>query len=288
MQSDKIIICGSGASVPYDPELYKSGKQGLAPLLFETLNNNYTIGLNSWFKYVSPATINFVNDYIFYRNNYEQLGKLDFVLVRNDAQLFTCDKYKLHANTLLLESAKYYFGKESWDCNKKKCLTCNYKIPRTDRTKFCPNHKITKLMPIGFYHIHLAGLISITLAIALGFKYIYLLGMDCCETNGRTHFYQDLVTDYAKDFGVGKLNGKYRTSAYSDIKQLNDRFYAPFGTQTDAKIYNVSLNSGIETFEKISYDTFYDHFKESKIDQKLAVDDIRNLFSEKLNEYNKS
>lgn len=284
-QFDKIIICGSGASIPFDTDKFKSEGQGLAPLLVETIQKNYSIGLNSWCKFGCPVTINFINDYQFYHGNYELAMWLPLLIIRHNAQLHTKSKFPVTDNALILPDAKYYFGMDSWDIHHKKCLVCGYKVHRTDRTKYCPTHKMTVMMPIGFYHGHLAGLISTTLAIALGFKEIYWLGMDCIEINGKTHFYQDLITNFKEYFGVGKVQIKdelkFRTSAYSDLNKLNSRYYAPLIDQMDAKIYNVSPDSGLEGFEKIDYTTFYEHLKDGSVNQEEARNEIKQIIIEK-------
>ncbi len=285
MQSDKIIICGGGASIPFDSERFKSEGQGLAPLLQKTIENNYSIGLNSWFRFGCPVTVDFVNDFVFYRGNHNKLKELPLVIARYNAQLYTFSQYAPHENTLVLPDAKYYFGMDSWDIHNKKCLVCDFKVNKSDHIKFCPTHK-SKLMPIGFYHGHLAGMISTSIAIALGFKEIYLLGMDCCETNGKTHFYQDLVTNFKEFFGVGKVETKnggstYRTSAYTDPVKLNNKYYSVFNEHNDAKIYNVSPNSKIEAFEKIDYTTFYEQLANSSVNQVEARKEIREYILEK-------
>lgn len=287
MIHDKIIICGSGASIPFNTDKFKSDKQGLAPLLIETIENNYSIGLNSWCKFGCPVTINFINDYQFYHTNYELAMWLPLLIIRHNPQLFTKAKFPITDNALLLPDAKYYFGMNSWDIHHKKCLVCDYKVHRTDRTKYCPTHKLTALMPIGFYHGHLAGLISTTLAIALGFKEIFWLGMDCTEIDGKTHFYQDLITDFKEYFGVGKVQIKnelkFRTSAYSDLNKLNEKYYTPLLEQSDAIIYNVSPKSEIKGFRKIDYNIFYEMLKDGNVNQDEARKEIRDLIIEKTN-----
>lgn len=290
MQSNKIIICGSGASVPFESDKFIAEGLGLAPLLSNIIENNYSIGLNSWYKFGCPTTISFVNDFIFYRKNYETLKNLHLVVARYNSQLYNLPQYKLHENTLVIPDAKYYFGLESWDINSKKCLVCNYKNKKEERNQYCPDCK-TKLMKIGFYHGHLAGIISTTLAIALGFKKIYLLGLDGCETNGKTHFYQDLINDFKEYFGVGKVQTKkgmdYRTSAYSNPTKLNEEYYRPLELDNSVKIYNVSPNSILNNFQKIDYTTFYDHFKNCSVNPIEARTEVKNYIIEKTNECSK-
>lgn len=284
MQSEKIIICGSGASIPFDSEKFKSEGSGLAPFLSQIIENNYSIGLNSWYKFACPTTISFVNDFMFYRKNWEAIGALPFVIARYNSQLYTREQYSLHANTLVLPDAKYYFGVDSWNIKNKKCLVCNYAVEKSDHLKLCPTCR-TRLMKVGFYHGHLAGIISTTLAIALGFKKIYLLGLDCNETNGKTHFYQDLITDFKEYYGVGTvqtLRGTdYRTSTYNNPKKIINEYYQPLENDKSVEIFNVSLNSTIINFPKIDYPTFEEHFKDSNINQEQGRNELRNYIIEK-------
>jgi len=143
------------------------------------------------------------------------------------------------------------------------------------------------------------GIWSLTLAIALGFKEIYLLGYDCCEINGQTHFYQSVV-DLTKTTpiyikgklvdnrlhyrGVGKLkNGKYKTSTYNIKKHLNEKWFAPFEAERKTiKIYNVSPDSAIKVFEKINYEEFYNKIQSNNVNQNDARQEIKQLILEKL------
>jgi len=48
----RIIICGSGNSVPFDNET------GLDNKLIDILHSEYTIGLNYWYKFGCETTFN--------------------------------------------------------------------------------------------------------------------------------------------------------------------------------------------------------------------------------------
>ena len=161
---------------------------------------------------------------------------------------------RIHGNTLLLPHSGKYFGKESF----KK----------------------------GFYSRHLIGLFALSIAINLGFKEIYLLGYDCCEINGQTHFYQGVAdlnahTDlYIKGqlkhkrfefFGVGKdPKGKYKTSTYNKPDLINKKWFKPFMIEKDVKIFNVSPDSVLTLFPKLTYEEFY-----KKIDTNIIQSEVR-------------
>lgn len=90
---------------------------------------------------------------------------------------------------------------------------------------------------------------------------IYLLGFDCGEVDGKTHFYDDGTNtigtfNWKGDIvsGVGKnQRGFYNTAIYNN--DPNQQF-VKFEKFKD-KIINVSIKSRIEVFKKITYDEFY-------------------------------
>src|SRR6185436_20116530 len=123
-----------------------------------------------------------------YEPNREWLNTFPLLIGR-----YTHDIKKSLNNTIWLPDAVAYFGKDSWDINKERCLYCLEKYESKLKLRQCPKCKAKALVKIGFYHHHFTSLFTLTLAIALGFKKIYLLGLDCCEINGKTHFYQDKV-----------------------------------------------------------------------------------------------
>jgi len=97
------------------------------------------------------------------------------------------------------------------------------------------------------------------LAIDVGIKIleegeIYLLGYDYSGS----HFYNN------------------KNSVYYD-RGFGDRDFGEF-RNSKVKIYNVSLNSNINVFPKISYNTFFKHLDDSKYNQKGLVNEIRRKF----------
>ena len=117
--------------------------------------------------------------------------------------------------------------------------------------------------PLFLGYMGLSGNLALSLAVALGYDIIYLLGYDYGTSSmkdTKTHYYQDtLVTTshgvnnpsiYMTDTGVkGEVNGY---SAY---------------LQSKSKIYNVSVNSNIQTFDKITYPQFFKLLKCDKLEQ---------------------
>lgn len=99
-------------------------------------------------------------------------------------------------------------------------------------------------------------------------------GFDFSETNGKTHFYEkDKLEDQTigvikeKDgsirCGIGKdARGFYRTGIYNNIPE---KFFNVYKSEKKIKIFNVSTESKIETFPKISYKEFYQRLASGNI-----------------------
>lgn len=253
---DKCIICGSGNSIPFLSSRHydKNFWGGIDPYLACVIKNNYSFGLNHFYRYGCETTANVSGDWEFYTEFQNQLEKLPLVIIASDPKL-----PKLSDNTIMLPHSGTYFGRDSW--NK------------------------------GIYTRHLVGMFGLTLAIALGFKEIYLLGYDCREINGKTHFYQNVV-DLEKQYkkaevtsdklvfrGVGMVDlgrkNNYKTSTYNNASAINDVWYRPYEKEKGVKIFNVSTDSVINVFPKITYDAFYEQIGTQKINQKEAVEKIK-------------
>jgi hypothetical protein len=266
-----IIICGAGASIPFLNSLYYRNHHGL-PIKLETIiKTNYSIGLNHFFKYGSATTFLSFVDSEFYEDNYENLKHVPLLIGKTSPVLKRHQHDITHPNTILLKKSSGYKGKDSFS--------------------------------EGVYSNQLVGIWALTVAIALGFKEIYLLGYDCCEINGKTHFYQGVIDLNKKrelyvngkkvgeelmHRGLGKKQTKkgerYSTSTYNRTENLNNQWFKPFKDLKDIKIYNVSSESKIDLFEKIDYDSFYLRVWNNHIDQNEAREEIRKFITEKTND----
>jgi hypothetical protein len=279
-----IIICGSGNSVPFNEEQFKEIGTGLPVELTSVLSNNYTIGLNSWYKFGCETTALLFCDGKFYKSHYENLKSVPFIVGKTQPELTKPDI--VLPNTILLPLSEYYWGMQSWDAKYKQCRRCGYRTLREDTRKVCATCR-SYLFYVGFYSGHLVGLFAITFAIALGFTEIYLLGYDSCEVNGKTHFYQNFVPINLDNYGIGKAKVKgqevYRTGTYNDIGVLNKRWFAPYKDLEDVNIYNVSEQSVINVFPKIDYTTFYAQIGQCSVNLKEAQVEIRNMVLGKIN-----
>jgi len=88
--------------------------------------------------------------------------------------------------------------------------------------------------------------------IALGFKKIFLFGMDGGLVNGKRYYLQDYFR--IKNIGVEGFNGNMP----DDIRKL-PMFFDELkreGLPLDCKIYNVCPTSKVDVFEKITWDQF--------------------------------
>ncbi len=110
----------------------------------------------------------------------------------------------------------------------------------------------------------LVGCFGISLALEEKYDIIYLLGYDFGSNSSNpkhTHWYQDLSgIETVKSYGMG--NPRVYRDKSDRIKNFVTCF--DFYKQCEGKIYNVSLESNISTFEIISYDQFFEKIKVSK------------------------
>jgi len=125
----------------------------------------------------------------------------------------------------------------------------------------------------GCYKGSLSGIYTVSLAIyLLDIGEIFLLGYDFCgigkDKKGRakTHYYEDI-----EHRGRGKIN------YYGSITR-HSKDFAPFMNEKKVKIYNVSLQSKITNFPKISYDQFFKMLDKKQFNQ----DELRKYMKEKL------
>ena len=219
MNYNEIIIVGGGKSI-------QNGlNQGLQPLLA----NKYTILTNYAYKQFN-GTFTAFTDRAFYKPKpeddnpdiYEELRSLPLIVGINDNGI---SEFKME-NTVLVKRSSDYHRQHS--------------------------------LRLGFYTGNLTGIFSLGLAAYL-MKYtgtIYLLGFDWTQQpipedkskykstcDMQIHFYDDI-----KHRGVGY-------TGYYDVHNPSQSF--KHFLEPNLKIYNVSPESNINTFEKIDYPTFF-------------------------------
>jgi len=109
------------------------------------------------------------------------------------------------------------------------------------------------------------GFFSLSLAICMGYTTIYLLGYDfgtpTYSETPLTHFYQDKVEKLKIiSKGVGKKDVYYNKEGKLKEGVKDYSLY----TKENISIYNVSLESNINCFPKINYETLFKLLKEKK------------------------
>lgn len=298
MFDEPIILCGSGASIPI------LNNFGIQEYLSSVIRNHYSVGLNSFFRFGCETTWVTWNDGQFYRDNKPDLEKLPLIIGKYDPNV----RHQILDNAFLIPSSKTYFGKNGLQKNRKMCWNCKQEfLVGNDFVNNCPFCKSREILQCGLYHAQLVGLFTLSLVIALGFTEIYLLGFDGRSINGKTHFYQDLinlkelkqdkvthkdgttriVAERLRWFGVGKkeLNGKtvYNTGTYNNTKELNEKWFSVYKKTSDVKIYNISPQSAIQVFPKLTYGEFFERIKDTReINQDNARKRIRRVMEEKI------
>jgi len=134
---------------------------------------------------------------------------------------------------------------------------------RKNEIQIVDHNCYTRNLTSGVYKGSLTGIYAISMAIhLLDEGEIFLLGYDYggkgTDTKKRnlTHFYQGQI----EHRGVGKVN-------YYNSKGRASRDFDVFKGEKKVKIYNVSLDSKIETFDKISYNEFFKKLGRNKYNQ---------------------
>lgn len=102
----------------------------------------------------------------------------------------------------------------------------------------------------------------IELAIYMGFKEIYLIGVDCTSSLAKdSHFIKDYLSDDMKQMDVKRIENRlkaqdltkeevseyYRQKAIFAYNKLND-----FANERDVKIYNATRGGALESFERVN------------------------------------
>lgn len=106
----------------------------------------------------------------------------------------------------------------------------------------------------------MVGMFGLSIAICEGYNEIYLLGYDFGIMNPnqpQTHYYQTMIK--VKSSGVNRPQ-VYLTKQGKVKPELED--FKLFTREKDINIYNVSINSNIPYFTKLSWEQFFEKIKE--------------------------
>ncbi len=256
MLPNRCIILASGASI----------REGLPLGLSNYLDKEVVFSINDNIKFIS-STIVTVGDWTAYRDRFSF--------------------YKHHPLVIGIDDPHYHRNFDgAMPCPKQDDL-----ILLKTSGKWNGEESLSK----GLYSAKLTGMFTLHLAIRLGFKQIFLLGYDCNAIGKSTHWY-DTVESAGQYFdyegkprtGVGFYdNGEFKTSFYNNSDEIFNADWKLFEAElNNCMIYNVSLGSRINVFQKIGYQSMFTILNSNPIEvnQEEVQKEIRQL----LNPYNKA
>lgn len=224
-----VIIVGGGSSV----------KEGLEHNLWEKIKGNTIISLNSVFKMMPYLpTIQIWVDKEFFRHDMDNLQQLHLQGVELVAKFHPW--LKPYSNYI-----------ELWDTSRE---AVNY------HGKDAFNKKI-----IFYGSMGLSGTFAISYSIAMGYDNIYLLGFDFGTNNLEnkdTHWYQNQIA-LKNIYSTGASHPEVYLTPNGKVNRFIEDFKL-FTKETDIKIWNVSVNSNIPYFPKISYKQFFERIKDER------------------------
>lgn len=193
------------------------GGTSLKGFRFANLENKDTIVINKAIYHVSNPTYFITMDYMFLKNNKESLRKHKVT--------------KFFVGAINNPYLRYRDGKLT-DTRYKMA----YDLDMIDVLIFSKRDKGIGLTFGDFRHGCNSGYCALQLAIALGYKEIYLLGIDLTFTND-THFHGG--------YGYKKSKFKKKLSFY----KLYFRYgIAQLKNYPDIKVYNCSSNSALKNY----------------------------------------
>ncbi len=208
--------------------------EGIQKGLWKKLENKFTIGINYSYHHLN-STLQVYLDYKLYNENKKDMDKLPLIITKTGK--------KLPLNTTQLKSISTY-------------------------------HRDVRQ---GCYKGSLSGIYSVSLGIhLLNEGDLFLLGYDydpLKDKNGKyikdkkgrfiTHYYQNMPDKNGKIIehrGIGKVN-------YYGARGRADRDFGVYKQEKKVHIFNVSLQSKINTFPKISYDQFFKMLNKNTFNQ---------------------
>jgi hypothetical protein len=222
------IIIGGGKSVT----------EGLALGLKDRIKDKFVITCNYAYKHFDSTFLAFMDR--------------DFYVSAADRQAIYKDKYPdIHSELAALP------------------LIIGYKQNPEIGKSLLPN---TIMIPNPYKEVqlNLTGIFALSVAVKLNVEKIFLLGFDwtrlTTEEKGNK-LYNPSTCNYDTDIHYYGKEIKPRGSGYVNFYEGHnpENFFKFFSNKT--KIYNVSLNSNIQTFEKISYEHMFRLLNDEKINQ---------------------
>jgi len=162
--------------------------------------------------------------------------------------------FKHYIPTILIWSDRDIYPKYKKEIDALDCLKLTQKINLTPDYKDVLGYEISGVfngdngIKKGLYHRYLTGLIALSLAIALGYKPIYLLGYDCCFGKDGGHFYGD---DLVNKSGQ-KEETFIRGIKYFDVYKNYDYIYNCSPISRLTQFPKVDINEVLESREVVN------------------------------------
>ncbi|MDO8641783.1 MAG: hypothetical protein Q7R33_09670 [Nitrosarchaeum sp.] len=167
---------------------------------------------------------------------------------------FACHFYN---PTALLWVDRDFYPQNKQHIDNKDCIKItknNCDVPKDFfRLKAVKSYHGLDSLSQGVYTPYLVGLFALTIGVALKFEEIYLLGYDCRFLNNNSHFHD--IEHRGKKNEQPYLKGTRHFDVYKDCQ---------------SKIFNVSLDSALHVFPKISYSEFCKRLPLYSIQQQTA------------------
>jgi hypothetical protein len=219
MKINEIIIIGGGTSI----------RTGLDLGLKKRIRNKCTIACNFAFNHFDSTIVTYVDEKF-----YKGILNEDISKIPNKSHIQQLKSLPLIIGNRFTDDLNYYYSNT---------------IPLKSSGIYSRNIQKT-----GIYRPTLVGLFSIHLAMHL-MNYngiIYILGYDWTRRKEKN---EKVKTHY---YSRSEIN--HRGQGYSTFYEVHrpEQYFDVFTKEKDVKIYNVSPNSNINCFEKISYPKFFE------------------------------
>jgi len=232
MQTKEAILVGGGRSV----------KEGIELDLWDKIVGREIWSLNYSFRYMPylPTREIWV-DSVFFEKNVDELEKL----------------WKAGVKICARKNNRYCFINKFFGD-----AILQYESERSVRA-YKSVHALKELTPILYSgNQGMTGTFALSVAIAEGYNLIWLLGYDWGTAkygDTSTHFYQEGFEGFST--GVGNINIYFDKG--HDPKKGEFEVYLRTMQEFNIKIYNVSPDSNIQEFPKLSYPEFFEKLKET-------------------------
>ena len=202
----------------------ESLREGISKELDSKLEGEFVIGCNEVYKDFKNITLTTFVDKPFWEKHKEELKSLPLVLCKHHGDI----KQKNNSNFIMTNTINDY----------------------------------SKMTKINIYTSVLVGIFSLSIAKLLNCNEVMLLGFDWTKReNCKNHKSGKAYTHYYQDDKLRSHRG-YGLTGFYDSHNPNE--YFSHYTKESMKIYNVSINSNINTFPKITYNHFFELLNRNK------------------------